>query len=65
MTHQKIRILEGLRVINPIGMFAIVLFATAYVLEVPLVLALPLACLSAIIAFTVISMMISIEKRKR
>jgi len=64
MTRQKVKILRVLRIVNPVLMFAIVLFAVGYVLEFPLVLALPLACLSAIIAFTVISMVLSIHKNE-
>ena len=64
MTKQKIKILTILRVVNPISMFAIVLFGLGYVVGIPLVLAVSLACLSAIIAFTVISMVLSIERKK-
>lgn len=64
-TEQKIKILKILRIINPVAMFAIVLFFVGYILEVPLVLAVPLACLSGIIAFTVISMMLSIQRQKQ
>ena len=65
MTGQKIRILEILRIVNPIVMFAIVLFGLAWVVQVPLVLAASVACLSAVVAFTVISMVLSIQRKKR
>ena len=64
MTEQKIKVLTILRYVNPVLMFAIVLFGLGYVVRIPLVLAVPLACLSAIIAFTVISMVLSIERKK-
>ena len=64
MTEQKIRILEILRIVNPIVMFSIILFSLVWVVEVPLVLAVSVACLSAIIAFTVISMILSIQRKK-
>lgn len=65
MTDQKIRILEVLRIVNPILMFAIILFGLGWVVQVPLVLAISVACLSAILAFTVISMVLSIQRKKR
>jgi len=65
MLKQKIKILEILRIVNPVLMFGIILFATAYVLGVPLVLAVSLACLSAVIAFTVISMVLRILRQKQ
>lgn len=65
MTEQKIKILQVLRIINPILMFAVVLFGLGWVVEVPLVLAVSVACLSAIVAFTVISMVLSIQKKKQ
>lgn len=65
MTEQKIRILEILRIVNPIGMFAIILFGLGWVVKVPLVLAVTVACLFAIVAFTVISIVLSIERKKR
>jgi len=64
MTDQKIRVLEILRIVNPILMFTIILFGLAWVVEVPLVLAVSVACLSAIIAFTVISKVLSIQIKK-
>ena len=65
MTDQKIRILEVLRIVNPIVMFSIVLFGLAWVVQVPLVLAVSVACLSGVVAFTVISMVLSIQRKKR
>jgi hypothetical protein len=65
MTDQKIKILRVLRIVNPILMFAIVLFGLGWVVKVPLVLAVSVACLSGIVAFTVISMVLSIERKKR
>ena len=64
MIDQKIRVLEILRIVNPILMFTIILFGLGWVVEVPLVLAVSVACLSAIIAFTVISMILSIQRKK-
>ena len=64
-SDQKIKILTVLRIVNPVVMFSIVLFTVRYILDIPLVLALPLACLSGIIAFTVISMVLSIERKKQ
>ena len=63
-TEQKIKILTFLRIVNPIAMFCIVLFGLGWVVKVPLVLAISLACLSGIIAFTVISMVLSIQRKK-
>lgn len=65
MTEQKIAILKVLRIVNPIGMFCIVLFGLGWIVKLPLILAVSLACLSGIIAFTVISMMLSIQRKKQ
>lgn len=65
MSDQKIRILKVLRLVNPVLMFAITLYAFGWVLELPLVLAVTLACLFAVIAFTVISIVLSVQKKKR
>jgi hypothetical protein len=65
MTDQQIKILEVLRFVNPILMFGIVLFALGWVLKVPLVLAVTIACLFAVVAFTVISVILSIQRKKR
>ena len=65
MIERKIRILEVLRVVNPIAMFGIILFGAGYVLDVPLVLAVSLACLSSVIAFTVISIILSSLRKKQ
>ena len=64
MTTQQIKVLEILRLVNPIGMFAIVLFGFGWVLKVPLVLAVTLACLFAILAFSVISIVLRVAKKK-
>ena len=65
MTDQKIKILKILRIVNPIIVFAVVLFFLGYFVEIPLVLAVSVASLSAIISFTAISMVLSIQNKKR
>lgn len=65
MTDQQVKILEVLRIVNSIIMFGIVLFALGWVLELPLVLAVTIACLFAIVAFTVISVVLTVQRRKR
>ncbi len=65
MTNQKIRVLEVLRFINPILMFSFVFFGLGWIVRVPLVLAVSVACLSGVIAFTVISMLLSIQRKKQ
>lgn len=65
MTDQQIKILEVLRILNPIVMFGIVLFALGWILELPLVLAVSMACLFAIIGFTVISVVLSTQRGRK
>ena len=65
MTDQKIKILKIMRIVNPIIVFAVVLFFLGYFVEIPLVLAVSVASLSAIISFTAISMVLSIQNKKR
>lgn len=64
MTDQKIRVLEILKFVNPVLMFAITLYAFGWVLKLPLVLAVTLACLIAVTAFTVISIVLSVQRKK-
>ena len=54
-----------MRIVNPIIVFAVVLFFLGYFVEIPLVLAVSVASLSAIISFTAISMVLSIQNKKR
>ncbi len=65
MTDQKIRVLEILRLVNPVLMFVITLYAFGWVLKLPIVLAVTLACLIAVVAFTVISVVLSIQKKNK
>ena len=65
MTDQKIKILEIMRIANPIIVFVVVLLFLGYFVEIPLVLAVSVASLSAIISFTAISMVLSIQNKKR
>jgi len=65
MTDQKIKILNIMRIVNPIIVFVVVLLFLGYFVEIPLVLAVSVASLSAIISFTAISMVLSIQNKKR
>jgi len=65
MTDPTVRILEILRIVVPIVIFSVMLFSLVWVVEVPLVLAVSVACLSAIIAFTVISKILSIQRKNQ
>ena len=64
MTTQHIKILEILRFVNSIVMFAIVLYALGWVLNLPLVLAVTVACLFAVVGFTTISIVLHQAKKK-
>jgi len=56
--EKRIKIFKFLRLFNPVVMFAIVLFALTYVVNIPLVLALSVALLTAAINFSVMSMVL-------
>ena len=63
--EQEDKILTFLRIANPIMMFGIILFALTYVMALPLVLAVTLACLAAAVSFAVISFVIHRRKARR
>jgi len=62
--EKEIRILETLRIVNPVLMFGITLYIFGWNMKLPLVLAVTLACLIAIFAFTVVSFILA-KKRKQ
>jgi len=65
MVDRRIKIYKFLRVFNPIFLFAIILFALLYFFNIPLVLAVSAACLTAAINFSVMSMLLrSMEQQK-
>jgi len=54
-----------LRIFNPILMFSIVLFVLLYFVDIPLVLAVSVACLTAAINFSVMSMILRNLRREK
>jgi len=56
MNIHKIKIFEWLRIINPLLIFGLILAALYFFFDVPLVLAVSVACLTAAINFSVMSM---------
>ena len=56
--EKKIKIFKFLRIFNPTVMFGAVLFILLYVVDIPLVLAVSVACLTAAINFTVMNMVL-------
>ena len=62
---RKIKFFEALRIINPIILFCIILFALYSYFNVPLVLAVSVACLTAAINFTVMNMLLRSLRRQK
>ena len=58
MNIHKIKIFEWLRIINPLLIFGLILAALYFFFDVPLVLAVSVACLTAAINFSVMSMVL-------
>jgi len=63
--EKRIKILSFLRIFNPILMFGIVLFVLLYFVDIPLVLAVSVACLTAAINFSVMSMILRNLRREK